>query len=72
METTFKQSEFQRVKCIKDNKLYVFKIKEHPDFYSEDFALIRCYLIEKNYRVDFSKEIEIYGKDLVSMDVDEW
>jgi hypothetical protein len=72
MQTKYTQSEYQRVKCIKDNRIYVFNINNHPDYYSEDFALIRCYRVEKDHSVDFSKEFQIYGKDLISMYEDEF
>ena len=58
---------FQSVICIKDNKLYVYKIYENPYFIEEDYSLIKCFPI-KNGKMDFTKEVEIYGKDLVSAD----
>jgi hypothetical protein len=58
---------FQSVVCIKDNNLYVYKIYENPYFIEEDYSLIKCFLV-KYGRPDFTKEIEIYGKDLVSAD----
>jgi hypothetical protein len=70
MQTKYKESDYLRVKCIKENKIYVFNINEHPN-YSEDFALIHCYRVQGNQEIDFSKKIEIYGKDLVSMHDDE-
>jgi hypothetical protein len=67
MQAQSRKSKYQRVKFIKDNKIYVFNINDNPSYYSEDFALIRCYRIEKDQRVDFSKEFKIYGKDLVAL-----
>jgi hypothetical protein len=58
---------FQSVVCIKDNKLYIYKIDENPYFIEEDYSFIKCFLV-KNGKPDFTKEIEIYGKDLVSAD----
>jgi hypothetical protein len=58
---------FQSVICIKDNKLYIYKIDENPYFIEEDYSLIKCFLV-KNGKPDFTKEIDIYGKDLVSAD----
>jgi hypothetical protein len=57
----------QQVVCIKDNKLYVYKINENPYFIEEDYSLIKCFLVKIGIP-DFSKTIEIYGKDLVSAD----
>jgi hypothetical protein len=72
MQPTSRRSEFQRVKCIRDNNIYIFKLTDNPNYYSEDFALIRCYKVGKNQEVDFSKETEIYGKDLISLYDDEF
>jgi hypothetical protein len=57
----------QSVICIKDNKMYVYKIDENPYFLEEDYSLIKCFLVKKG-KPDFEKEIEIYGKDLISSD----
>jgi len=64
------QSEFQRVKCIKNNKIYVFRTTDNPTYYQDNYGLIKCYLVEKN-KVDFSREIKIYGRDLITLDDDE-
>jgi hypothetical protein len=58
---------FQSVICIKDNKLYIYNKNENPYFLEEDYSLIKCFLV-KNGKPDLTKEIEIYGKDLVNTD----
>jgi hypothetical protein len=64
------QSEFQRVKCIMNNKLYVFRTIDNPTFFQDNYCLIKCYLVDKN-KVDFSREIKIYGSDLIAIDDDD-
>jgi hypothetical protein len=71
MQEQSRQSQYQRVKYIKDNKIYIFNTNDHPN-YEEDFGLVSCYQIEKDLRVDFSKTIKIYSKDLVTLDEDEY
>jgi hypothetical protein len=68
MEAKFQLSEFQPVVCMKDNRMYAFKVEDNPGFLKEDYALIKCFRIIKNGEIDFSNIIEIYGKDLVSPD----
>jgi hypothetical protein len=63
--------ELQSVICIKDNKLYAYKVEENPYFLEENYGLIRCFPVSKNGDPDFLTLIEIYGKDLVSADHDD-
>jgi hypothetical protein len=65
--TSVQNKGLQFVICIKDNKMYAYKIDENPYFLEEDYSLIKCFLV-KSGKPDFKKEIEIYGKDLVSAD----
>ena len=60
------KKELQSVVCIKDHNLYVYKIDENPCYIEEDYALIKCFLIREGGFPDFSRMIEIYGKDLVN------
>lgn len=67
MEVIIDKGSFQSVICIKDNNTYIYKIDENPWFLEEEYSLIKCYKI-KNGSPDFSKEIGIYGKDLINAD----
>lgn len=66
MTTLTNTRKFQAVICLKDNKVYTYNIDTNPCFLDDDFALIKCFLIKDDGKPDFSKEIEIYGKYLVS------
>jgi hypothetical protein len=65
MEILINNKAFQSVICLKDNKVYVYKIDENPCFIEDDYAVIKCFLIKDDGEPDFSREIEIYGKYLV-------
>jgi hypothetical protein len=60
------RKEFQPVICIKDNQVYVYKIDENPCFLEDFHSLIKCFQTKRDEEPDFSKEVEIYGKYLVS------
>jgi hypothetical protein len=64
MEMIIEKGAFQLVKCIKDNNSYMYKVDENPWILEEEYSLIKCFRIQ-NGIPDFTKEIEIYGKDLV-------
>lgn len=56
---------WQKVMCFKDNNLYVYKTDENPYFLEEEYTLIKCFLIKTCGEPDFTKAIDIYGKDLM-------
>ncbi len=66
MEILIHRKVFHCVICLQDNKGYVFNPKENPCFSEDDFALIKCYPLKENGKPDFTKEVEIYGKYLIS------
>jgi hypothetical protein len=68
MKTPFELSGYQPVIFIKDNKMYVYKINENPNFLDDDYAMIKCFPVKKNGLPDLSNLIELHGKDLVSPD----
>jgi hypothetical protein len=70
MESIIDNKKLQPVICIKDNKLYVYKTGHNFNL-RNDYTLISCYLVDTNGEPDISKEIEIYGKDLVSAELSE-
>ncbi len=67
MRTLVETKTFQAVICLKDNKSYVYDVDENPCFLEDDYALIKCFLVI-NGHPDLSREVEIYGKYLVSAD----
>jgi hypothetical protein len=66
MKTLQKTKKFEAVICLKDNKVYTYNVDTNPVFSDNDFALIKCFLMKSDGKPDFSKEIEIYGKYLIS------
>jgi hypothetical protein len=68
MEILINKTAFQVLICIKDNKHYVYKKGENHDLTEDDYKLIKCFQVKKSGEPDFSKEIEIYGKDLIRED----
>jgi hypothetical protein len=65
MEKLIDKREFQSVICLKDNRVYVYRIDENPCFIEDDYVLIKCFLLKNNGEPDLSHEVEIYGKYLV-------
>jgi hypothetical protein len=51
--------------CLKDFKLYVYTNTRSHSLMEEDYKLIECFAVKADGRVDFSKKIEIYAKDLI-------
>jgi len=68
MEKLIEQIEFQSVICLKDNRVYVYKVDENPCFLEDDYAVIKCFLMLNTGLPDLSHEVEIYGKYLVDAD----
>ena len=65
MEKLIDRREFQSVICLKDNRVYVYRVDENPCFIEDDYVLIKCFLLKNNGEPDLSKEVEIYGKYLI-------
>ena len=69
MEVLIDKDSFQSAICIIDNKLYIYRNDEAICSNEEDYTIVRCFLVTTG-RPDFSKVIEIYGKDLVNSDLE--
>ncbi len=62
MEKLIDKREFQSVICLKDNRVYVYRIDENPCFIEDDYVLIKCFLVKNNGEPDLSHEVEMLNR----------
>jgi hypothetical protein len=59
-------SIYEEVRCVKDGKLYAYKLSEHQEML-DDYNQIKCFQVNESGEMS-QNEILIYRKDLLRIE----